>query len=244
MHLEDRGPAHSFLSHVVSSVGPFIGQICGVFYILSFLKVHKPPLQPSPKSLPMIGFSVASAPANEAALCTLEEVLRCKPSPAHAAGGVHIHMVAILGFPIPCVQTLDCSGASGSLFLFLLCYIWWEGALIFLPPSLFWAVALWQPRMNWSGLILSTLHLCGSEVLSCSSGKATLCLGPLREKQFPWSVVWWFLLHRESWQWRTALFPTFTLPCSAAFRLLPRAVWLLWVHLHSQGPLPCLRIGD
>jgi hypothetical protein len=40
MLLEDREPVQGFLSPVVSSVRPFIGQICGGFYIVSFFKVH------------------------------------------------------------------------------------------------------------------------------------------------------------------------------------------------------------
>lgn len=71
MDIEDRACTRLPVLHVVSSLRPFIGQVCGGFYIVSLLKANIPPLQPSPKFLLMIGFRVASAPAKETQLCTL-----------------------------------------------------------------------------------------------------------------------------------------------------------------------------
>lgn len=69
--------------------------MCGGFYIVNLLKAHTPPLQPSPKSWLMIGFSVASAPANKTQLCTLDSGTERKGS-VHSGGSAALQAHLLL----------------------------------------------------------------------------------------------------------------------------------------------------
>jgi hypothetical protein len=99
-----------------------------------------------------------------------------------------------------------------------------EESRILLPPSLFWAVAPWQLRMNQRGLILSSLI----SVWVWGPKLQVLARLPGPPQRDPVSLTHCVLVSVPSWKLTAencpSPHPEFTLPCSAAFRPLPRAI--------------------